>query len=98
MAARDILTIYAVVINLVSFIIMGWDKRAAIKDQFRISESTLFILAIIGGSIGSLLGMKIWHHKIRKIKFLIGMPLVLLLQIVLLFLITHNGLFKIVLI
>lgn len=60
---------YLVGINILSFIIYGLDKYLAIKKTYRVSEYSLFILAIFGGGIGALFGMKIFHHKTRKILF-----------------------------
>lgn len=60
---------YLVGINILSFIIYGLDKYLAIKKTYRVSEYSLFILAIFGGGIGALIGMKIFHHKTRKILF-----------------------------
>ena len=57
---------YLLWINIISFIVYGVDKTLARKKSFRISEYSLFILAIFGGGIGSLLGMKIFHHKTKK--------------------------------
>ena len=54
---------YLIVINIVTFLVYGIDKWKAKQGSWRISEATLLILAVIGGSIGALLGMKIWHHK-----------------------------------
>ena len=54
---------YLIAINIVTFLVYGIDKWKAKQGSWRISESTLLILAVIGGSIGALLGMKIWHHK-----------------------------------
>ena len=54
---------YLIVINIVSFLVYGVDKWKTKQGSWRISEATLLILAVIGGSIGALLGMKIWHHK-----------------------------------
>ena len=71
------------------------DKRKAVKRAFRIPEATLFTVALIGGSIGSILGMHIFHHKTRKWYFLYGMPAILLLQVILLLLIL-TGPFNIV--
>ena len=68
---------------MVSLIVMGVDKRRAIKRAWRIPESTLFVLAIIGGSIGSIIGMHLFHHKTRHWYFLYGMPVILALQIML---------------
>ena len=54
---------YLIVINVVSFLVYGIDKWKAKQGSWRISEATLLILAVIGGSIGAMLGMKVWHHK-----------------------------------
>ena len=78
------LIIYFVIINIVGFALMGIDKRKAIKRTFRIPEATLFIVALIGGSIGSILGMQVFRHKTRHWYFAFGMPAILVIQIVLL--------------
>ncbi|MBQ5676326.1 MAG: DUF1294 domain-containing protein, partial [Lachnospiraceae bacterium] len=65
--------------------LMGIDKRKAIKRAFRIPEATLFIVALIGGSIGSILGMFTFRHKTRHWYFLYGLPAILILQLVLAF-------------
>lgn len=78
------LIIYFVIINIVGFAIMGIDKRKAIKRTFRIPEATLFIVALIGGSIGSILGMQVFRHKTRHWYFVFGMPAILAIQIALL--------------
>ena len=78
------LIIYFVIINIVGFAIMGIDKRKAIKRTFRIPEATLFIVALIGGSIGSILGMQVIRHKTRHWYFVFGMPAILVVQIALL--------------
>lgn len=83
MNSFDIIILYAVAVNVVSLIVMGVDKRRAIKQAWRIPESTLFVLAIIGGSIGSIIGMHLFHHKTRHWYFLYGMPVILALQILL---------------
>lgn len=79
-----ILTIisYFILINLVGFAAMGIDKHKAKKRAFRIPEATLFILALFGGSLGTTLGMFLFHHKTRHWYFLYGMPLILFLQLV----------------
>ena len=89
-----LLTTYTVVINLIGFIVMGMDKRRAKKHAFRIPEATLFTIAIIGGSIGSIIGMRYFHHKTRHWYFVYGMPFILILQIALLVFI-YNGPFEI---
>lgn len=80
-----LLTSYLAIINFAGFALMGIDKYKAKKRAFRIPEATLFIVAIIGGSAGSLLGMYLFRHKTRHRSFVIGMPLILFLQIVLVF-------------
>lgn len=80
----DILLIvgaYFLIVNLIGFAIMGIDKRKAVKGAFRIPEATLFVVALIGGSIGSILGMRIFRHKTRKWYFVYGMPAILFLQL-----------------
>ncbi len=89
-----LLMTYFVVINLIGFFIMGIDKRRAIKHAFRIPEATLFTIAIIGGSLGTTLGMYFFHHKTRHWYFAYGMPLILFLQILLLVFL-YNGPFEI---
>lgn len=89
-----LLTTYAVIINLIGFIVMGMDKRRAKKHAFRIPEATLFTIAIIGGSIGSIIGMRYFHHKTRHWYFVYGMPFILILQIALVVFI-YNGPFEI---
>ncbi|MGN1181132.1 MAG: DUF1294 domain-containing protein [Suilimivivens sp.] len=78
-----LLLAYFTVINLIGFALMGIDKYRAKKRSFRIPEATLFIVAIIGGSIGSIIGMYAFRHKTRHRYFVYGMPFILLLQIIL---------------
>lgn len=73
---------YLALINILGFAIMGIDKSRAARRHWRIPESTLFIIALIGGSIGSILGMKVFHHKTRHWYFVFGMPAILILQII----------------
>lgn len=84
-----ILVVYFIFINLAGFLLMGIDKWKARKQAFRIPEATLFTVAVIGGSIGSILGMFTFHHKTRHWYFVYGMPAILLLQIGLFFLLQH---------
>ena len=72
---------YFVVINIVAFFVYGIDKLKAKRNRWRIPESTLLLLAVIGGSIGALLGMKVWHHKTMHKKFTNGIPLIIAVQI-----------------
>ena len=74
---------YLIVINIVTFLVYGIDKWKAKQGSWRISEATLLILAVIGGSIGALLGMKVWRHKTMHKKFKYGLPLILIIQIIL---------------
>ena len=74
-------------INVLAFLVYGIDKWKAKQDSWRISEATLLLLAVIGGSIGALLGMQVWHHKTMHKKFKYGLPLILLAQIALIYLI-----------
>ena len=77
------LTYYLLAINAVTFIIYGIDKYKAKKAKWRISEATLLLLAVLGGSIGAWMGMKVWHHKTMHKKFKYGIPAILLIQIAL---------------
>ena len=83
MNIRVIIIYYLLVINAVAFFAYGIDKLKARKGSWRISEATLLLLAIIGGSIGASLGMKAWHHKTMHRKFQYGLPVIFLLQLAL---------------
>lgn len=72
--------IYLVVLNIIGFTIMGIDKSRAKRGAWRIPEKTLFLIAILGGSIGSILGMKQFRHKTKHKTFTIGMPAILIVQ------------------
>ena len=74
---------YLIIINILGFLIMGMDKRRAKKHLYRIPEKTLFSVAIIGGSIGSILGMYHFRHKTKHKSFVVGMPIIVILQIIL---------------
>ena len=75
--------IYLLAVNAVTFIVYGIDKYKAKHAKWRISEATLILLAVIGGSIGAWCGMKVWHHKTMHKKFKYGVPVILLLQVAL---------------
>ena len=81
MNAVTLILVYLIVINFISFTAMGVDKARARKRLWRIPESTLFVLALIGGSVGSIAGMYVFRHKTRHWYFVYGMPAILLLQI-----------------
>ncbi len=73
--------IYLLIINIIGFLIMGIDKLKAIKGMWRIPENTLFAFTFLGGGVGTILGMYIFRHKTKKLKFIIGMPAILILEI-----------------
>ena len=70
-------------INVLTFFVYGVDKWNAKQGKWRISETTLLMLAVVGGTIGALLGMQVWHHKTKHLKFKYGLPLIFLAQIAL---------------
>lgn len=83
LSVTTFLLLYVGVMNLIGFLIMGVDKHKAKKRAFRIPEATLFLVAIMGGSIGSIIGMYVFRHKTRHRSFTVGMPIILGLQIIL---------------
>ena len=85
----DIILCYLFFINVLGFILMGLDKYKARRRKWRIPERTLFLAAILGGSAGSILGMQIFRHKTRHTAFVIGMPCILIIQIILAILFLH---------
>ena len=74
---------YLALMNILLFVCMGRDKAAARRGARRTPETTLLALAVIGGSLGGLLGMLLFRHKTRKIAFRIGFPLILIVQLLL---------------
>ena len=76
-----IILLYLFAINIVAFFTFGIDKLKAKHDKWRIPESTLLSMAVLGGSIGALAGMKVWRHKTLHDKFRIGIPVIIALQI-----------------
>ena len=74
---------YLLAINALSFILFGLDKNKAKKGKWRISEATLLMMAVIGGSIGAWGGMRLWHHKTMHKKFKYGIPIIIILQVAL---------------
>ena len=75
---------YLLLINIVTYFVYGLDKRKARKKQWRIPEAQLLFLAVLGGSVGALLGMRIFHHKTKKRKFFLGVPVIFIIQVILL--------------
>ena len=75
------IAIYLVSINIIGFFIMGIDKLKAKKGMWRIPENTLFLFAFLGGGIGTIAGMYTFRHKTKKLKFTMGMPAIVILEI-----------------
>ena len=84
--------IYLIIINIIAFIVYGIDKWKAKRNRWRISEKMLLFLAIIGGSVGALAGMYIFHHKTLHKKFVLGVPLILLIQVMIFYSLTARRL------
>ena len=74
---------YLLAINALSFSLYGIDKYKAKKNQWRISEATLLMMAAIGGSLGACAGMRLWHHKTMHKKFKYGIPIIIIIQVAL---------------
>ncbi len=74
---------YLAAVNLAAFALMGLDKRRARRGDWRISEKALFLPAVLGGALGGLLGMRVFHHKTKHWYFRFGMPALLIVQIIL---------------
>lgn len=77
-----ILTLYFIIINIITFIMFYTDKQKAIKHKWRIPESTLILFSFIGGSFGAYLGMKIFRHKTKHPKFYILIPIFIILHLI----------------
>ena len=82
---------YLLAINIATFFLYGIDKYKARKGKWRISEATLLMMAVIGGSIGAWSGMRLWHHKTMHKKFRYGIPMIIIVQVALaVYLLTIN--------
>lgn len=79
----NFITSYLVMMNAVGLAVMWLDKRKAINNQWRIPEKTLFLVSILGGSVGTWAGMYLFRHKTKHWYFVVGMPLILVAQLVL---------------
>lgn len=77
-----IILVYWLTINLVAFLLYGLDKWKAKRAKWRISEASLMWVAALGGSVGALLGIRLWHHKTLHAKFQYGVPAILAMQVV----------------
>ncbi len=73
--------IYLIIINLTGFIAMAIDKRRAKKGEWRIKEYTLLMITLLGGGIGTIAGMYTFRHKTKKLKFVIGFPTILIIEV-----------------
>ena len=73
--------IYIILINLIGLLIMKIDKNRARQRKWRISESTIWLISIIGGSLGTLIGMFLFRHKTKHLSFRIGLPLLIMIQV-----------------
>ena len=82
----NILAAYLVIVNLLGFAVMGIDKKRAIRGAWRISEASLFLTALVGGSLGCTLGMHYFHHKTKHWYFRYGMPAIFLAEAFILYL------------
>ena len=72
---------YFAIINIVAVVVYGWDKLCAIRKWWRVPEMTLLAIALIGGSIGAIVAMRLFRHKTLHLKFKYGLPFILILQI-----------------
>jgi len=90
---HKLLLIYLVIINIVTMVAFALDKIAALEKRWRISIITLLGLALIGGSLGALIGMYLFHHKTKKDYFKIGVPLIIVMQVVVLFYLMNAKIF-----
>lgn len=77
--------IYLIVINVIGFLIMGFDKWKAKRGSWRIPEKTLFTITLMGGGVGTIAGMYTFRHKTKKLYFTIGFPVILIAEIILIF-------------
>jgi uncharacterized membrane protein YsdA (DUF1294 family) len=73
---------YFIIINLIGFAIMGIDKRKAKMGNWRIPERVLFLITLFGGGIGTITGMYVFRHKTKKAKFTIGLPAIVIVEVV----------------
>ena len=78
-----IVFVYLLAINVAAFLLMGTDKKRAIAQKRRIPEKTLFLAALLGGSLGAYMGMQSFRHKTKHLKFTIGLPAILLVHLAL---------------
>ena len=75
--------VWLVLVNILDFALMGVDKRRARRDAWRVRERTFFLLALLGGTLGAILGMRLFRHKTKHWYFRYGLPVLLAVQVVL---------------
>ncbi|MBK6087825.1 DUF1294 domain-containing protein [Ruminococcus difficilis] len=85
------LYIYLIIINLIAVIVTIHDKRAAVKGTWRVKENTLLLISALGGSPAMYLTMLLIRHKTRKPKFMVGIPLILIVELIIIYLVLHYG-------
>jgi len=78
----DSTLLYILGVNVITFILMRIDKKKAIEQQYRIPERTFWFLSILGGAIGSYLGMKAFRHKTKHVSFMVGMPILIFVNVI----------------
>ena len=83
LTGKGLLAVYLLAVNLAAFVLYGADKRRAKQDAWRIPEKTLFLLPLLGGSVGGILGMRMFHHKTKHWYFRYGLPALLIGQLAL---------------
>jgi uncharacterized membrane protein YsdA (DUF1294 family) len=81
MNIHDIIIWYFAIINVIAIAVYGWDKLCAIQHRWRVPEKTLLAIAVVGGSLGALFAMSLFHHKTLHLKFKYGVPVILMLQV-----------------
>lgn len=84
-SSETIVLSLAVVINVATFVMYGWDKRCAVKDRWRVPEKVLLSLAVLGGATGAAAGMTLFHHKTKHLKFTITVTVCFLIQLYLVY-------------
>lgn len=85
-----IIILYIVIMNLIGFFVMGADKMKARKHRRRVPERCIFIISVISGSVGVFVGMYLFRHKTRHMKFVIGVPVIIAAQVIVGILLTHR--------
>lgn len=83
--------IYLMIINLIAFLAMGVDKRKAVKHKWRIPEKTLMMFSVLGGSLGMFIGMQLFRHKTKHTLFVVGVPLVFIIETIVYIYLYHLG-------